>query len=406
MNHTEFAVSRFENRNGVTSWRVAGWLHGVRIRKNLKSREEAAAEKGALEIKAMQVAAGMRPILTTLAESQVRDAESAFRHLGNTSRPLSFLVNFALAHYRETQHEKKLSEAIVAYVAAKQHEQDQDLLSKSQCGRIRRDLKRLDEFFRNATVVALTGPRLMSFFERGMPSSKTYNNRRGIVSTFLKYSFQKGWLAENPLARIPARRIRRRRSSAITLTAASAGEMMHWLETLEGGRWVPFFALALFAGIRPAVPEGEITRLKPEHIDLEAGVISITPEVSKVHEARKIVIQPNLATWLRAYPIEKFRLVVPDFANRRAELSKKFALTHDVLRHTYISMFVAKFRSIGEAAIQAGNSESIIRKHYLDLKTTAEAADFFAILPMHVTTTKGSAKVVSFRQPSVLPTAV
>ena len=164
MNHTEFAVSRFENRNGVTSWRVAGWLHGVRIRKNLQSREEAAAEKGALEIKAMQVAAGMRPILTTLAESQVRDAESAFRHLGNTSRPLSFLVNFALAHYRETQHEKKLSEAIVAYVAAKQHEQDQDLLSKSQCGRIRRDLKRLDEFFRNATVVALTGPRLMSFF--------------------------------------------------------------------------------------------------------------------------------------------------------------------------------------------------------------------------------------------------
>jgi hypothetical protein len=35
-------------------------------------------------------------------------------------------------------------------------------------------------------------------------------------------------------------------------------------------------------------------------------------------------------------------------------------------------MFVAKFRSIGGAAIQAGNSESI-RKHYLDLKTTKEA---------------------------------
>ncbi len=44
-------------------------------------------------------------------------------------------------------------------------------------------------------------------------------------------------------------------------------------------------------------------------------------------------------------------------------------------------MFVAKFRSIGEASIQAGNSESIIRKHYLDLKTTAEADAFFGILP-------------------------
>ena len=43
MNHTEFVISRFENRNGTTSWRVSGWLHGLRIRKNLKSKEEAAA---------------------------------------------------------------------------------------------------------------------------------------------------------------------------------------------------------------------------------------------------------------------------------------------------------------------------------------------------------------------------
>ena len=54
------------------------------------------------------------------------------------------------------------------------------------------------------------------------------------------------------------------------------------------------------------------------------------------------------------------------------------------MRHTFISMFVAKFRSIGEASLQAGNSESIIRKHYLDLKTTEEAELFFGILPKHV----------------------
>jgi hypothetical protein len=54
------------------------------------------------------------------------------------------------------------------------------------------------------------------------------------------------------------------------------------------------------------------------------------------------------------------------------------------MRHTFISMFVAKFRSIGEASLQAGNSESIIRKHYLDLKTTEEAEQFFGILPKKV----------------------
>ena len=56
------------------------------------------------------------------------------------------------------------------------------------------------------------------------------------------------------------------------------------------------------------------------------------------------------------------------------------------MRHSYISFFVAKFRSIGEAALQAGNSESIIRKHYLDLKTTDEAERFFGILPERVST--------------------
>jgi hypothetical protein len=51
------------------------------------------------------------------------------------------------------------------------------------------------------------------------------------------------------------------------------------------------------------------------------------------------------------------------------------------MRHTFISMHVAKYRSMGEAALQAGNSESIIRKHYLDLKTPAEAEQFFGIMP-------------------------
>ncbi|MGH7995476.1 MAG: hypothetical protein ACREFX_03900 [Opitutaceae bacterium] len=64
-------------------------------------------------------------------------------------------------------------------------------------------------------------------------------------------------------------------------------------------------------------------------------------------------------------------------------MGQKFPLAHDVMRHSFISMFVAKFRSIGEAALQAGNSENIIRKHYLDLKTTEEAEQFFGILPCH-----------------------
>lgn len=81
--------------------------------------------------------------------------------------------------------------------------------------------------------------------------------------------------------------------------------------------------------------------------------------------------------------MDKGPIILENFKERRDRFAKKFNLTHEVLRHTFISMFVAKFRSIGEAAIQAGNSESIIRKHYLDLKTTKEAEAFYGIMPKH-----------------------
>lgn len=61
-----------------------------------------------------------------------------------------------------------------------------------------------------------------------------------------------------------------------------------------------------------------------------------------------------MAAWLRAYPLDEFPIIVPNFKKRREEFKDALKLTHDVLRHTFISMFVAKFRFIGEAAIQAG----------------------------------------------------
>jgi integrase len=383
MKHTKFVVSSFENRNGNTSWRVDGYFNGVRIRKNFKTREEAAAEQSVLELKALNAANGLHTIATVLTAEQVREAEAVFHRLAGNARPLSFYVDFAVANYRQPESQKLLADAVTEYVAAKEHELEQDHISPPQMERIRMDLKRLNTHFPRVTVAVITVAKVVEFLETGKPGMKTYNNRRGIVSTFFKFSFQRGWIAENPIPKVPHFRIRRRRGMAVTFTIVQAQALMDHFEAFEGGRWVPYFALCLFAGIRPGVPHGEITKLKADAVNLEAGMIFVSADVSKVREPRRVTIQPNLAAWLRAYPLDKFPLVAGDFQKRRGKFAKEFGLTHDVLRHTFISMFVAKFRSIGEASIQAGNSESIIRKHYLDLKTTAEADAFFGILPKY-----------------------
>jgi integrase len=362
---------------------VDGYFNDVRIRKNFKTREEAAAEQATLEINALNAANGLRTIATVLTAEQVREAEAVFHRLAGNARSLLFYVDFAVANYREPEKQKLLADAVAEYVAAKEHEFEQDHISRPQMERIRMDLKRLTARFPRVSVAVLTVAKLVEFLETGRPAMKTYNNRRGIVSTFFKFCFQRGWIAENPIPKVPHFRIRRRRGMAQTFSIAQAQALMEHFETFEGGRWVPYFALCLFAGIRPGVPQGEISKLKADAVNLEAGVIYVSADVSKVREPRRVTIQPNLAAWLRAYPLEKFPIVVGNFQKRRMKFAEKFGLTHDVLRHTFISMFVAKFRSIGEASIQAGNSESIIRKHYLDLKTTVEADAFFNILPKH-----------------------
>jgi len=381
MNHTEFSLSRFKNRNGVTSWRVSGMIGGERIRKNFRSREDAAAEKSILEIKALQATSGLRAIATALSEVQVREAEALFQRVAGKAHPLSFYVDFALANYRETDRQKSLTAAVGEYIASKEHEFEQNHISRSQFGSIRWELGKFQRHFLGKSVSELTVPGLITYLEMGGGGLKTYNNRRGILSTFFKFAFHRSWIAENPILRVPHHRIRRRRGMAQTFSVAQTRALMEYFEGFEGGRWIPYFALCLFAGIRPGVPNGEITKLRPEAVCLDTGIIYISAEVSKVREPRRIVIQPNLAAWLRAYPIGKHPIVVGNFHKRRAKFSKRFGLTHDVLRHTFISMFVGKYRSMGEAALQAGNSESIIRKHYLDLKSTAEAEEFFNILP-------------------------
>ena len=381
MQQSAFTVTRFLNRNGVTSWRVDGRLHGLRIRKNFKTREEAGAERAVLEAKATQAASNVRSASTFLTDDQLRQSEAAFRRLADASKPLAFYLDYALANYRAPEREVTVETAVTAYLASKKLEHERGMLSEGQLKDIRVRLDTLKKGFPNKSLSELSRDALAAHCQRGNPKPKTFNNRRGILFTFFKFAFCKDWVAANPLEKVPHLRIAHRRGSAATLSAEQAEKLMRHVEQIEGGAFVPFFALALFAGIRPCVRSGEILKLKPESVRLDTGVIHIEPEVSKVRMKRNVTIQPNLAAWLTAYPLKKFPIIPANLQHERASIAKAFDLSHDIMRHTFISMHVAKFRSMGEAALQAGNSESIIRKHYLDLKTAAEAEAFFGIMP-------------------------
>ena len=141
-----------------------------------------------------------------------------------------------------------LADAVTTYLAFKQREHDQKLLSISQLDHIRRHLGVLKKRFPAVLVSQLTTQQLTAHCQRGNAGPKTINNRRGILHTFFKFAFQKDWVAANPVEKIPHHRIAHRRGSATTLSAEQAEKLMHHVEQIDGGSLVPFFALALFAG--------------------------------------------------------------------------------------------------------------------------------------------------------------
>ena len=180
--------------------------------------------------------------------------------------------------------------------------------------------------------------KLLEYIQRDGGALKTQNNRRAVLLTLVKFAQRQGWLVANPLAGTTRHRIDHGRGSAPALNAAQAAEFMWHVENVHGGAFVPFFALCLFAGIRP---NGEISKLPAADVRLENNAVNIEPWVSKVGMRRLVTIQPNLAAWLRAYPLDKFPIVLPkdkmkNAVGKLSHIRTQFGLAHDVLRHTFI----------------------------------------------------------------------
>jgi hypothetical protein len=340
-----------------------------------------------------------RTLWTTLTPEENRDAVAAMNSLKSrgSSYSLSFAVDYFLQNYRPPDQEKAIDKAADEYIQHRERDCVREFISRAQFRSIKSEMLWFKGVFGRTSVSAITVEKFRDYLEtpRNRPRSrlvkkevtapKTWNNRRGLLSTFCLFCVERGYLAENTIAKVPQCKINGRKSMAQTLSFARVQELMEYLEAYDGsptrrlsdpqpaGFLVPFFALALFAGIRPDALYGEMGKLQPGDIDLNMGVVRVRPEVSKTTEMRVVAIQPNLLLWLEKYPLDRFPLLPgKNIVRILSEVRQKFSIGHDVLRHTYISMLVGAFRSVGDASLQAGNSEAIICRHYLDSKSTAE----------------------------------
>lgn len=367
-----------------SGFRVTWYEHGRRCRRFFTDQSKAKNLAAEINIRQINTLRSTHLVTTTLSQEQVTEAERAISKL--TPRyTLTEATDFFLQHHLDSDFSISIHRARREFIEAREKEGLEDSTVHQYSMVISRLAERIG---RETPIHEITTAMITDFLAAcrarngtDPATTKTWNNYRGDLANFFEWCTGQGWIGRNPAAEIPKKRATEKGIPQI-LTVEQARKLMAYLEDYHNGAFARHFSLALFAGIRPS-PRGELGKLHrhPDQerlIDLDRGVVHIPPDVSKTDQKRQIKIRDNLRAWLQEYPGPIF----PEYHQTRLQaIRKEFHLGHDILRHSFFSYHISAFRSVGDAAIEGGNSEAIIRRHYLNLATQREGEAFWRIYP-------------------------
>jgi len=222
----------------------------------------------------------------------------------------------------------------------------------------------------------------------------TRNNNRKTVVNLFNFAVSKGYVASNPASGIG--KAREERVEIGILTPSQVSNLL----TGATPEILPYFAIAVFAGIRPeelAPPLKSDARVEWSDVKRAQGIIRVRAEVSKVGKARNVKIEPTLAKWLEPYRLKKGPIAPANWrklfrATRAA--AKIETWPDDCLRHSFATYWLQVHRDAPALALEMGNSVDIILERYSKvLDDPQDAEKFWAVLPA-----KDDGKVVAFEQ--------
>jgi hypothetical protein len=375
---------------GYTSYLVQGWKeNGKWQRKQFKEHEKASTFAAALRVQMENKGRAQRMVLSPLTDEQHEEALQAFDKLGATYS-LAEAVAFFLRHHRPPEFTIRLADAVTLYLDDK----ERDGLRPRTVHGIGWTLGLFSTATDNPWTHEVTAQQVESFL-RGLrakngtdkASRRSWEIHRGALHGFFAWAAtadagsNRPFTFANPvdgIRKFSARQVREEQDAKpATTSPADVRRIFSVLMRWRRGALVRPFAFLYLAGIRP----DELKRMagrERELVNLKTRTITIPANVSKTRHERQVSISENLAAWLEAYPGD---LIPKNFEALNKKARKHFGLTHDEARHSFISYHVAAHRSIGDAALQAGNSENVVKRHYLNTHSREEGDEFFRIVP-------------------------
>ncbi len=395
MKQTRLTTPRRVKIGGKPFWQVTTPAPGGgRIRKTFKERDDARLfhERAKVQLAKFGQAA--------MIDDRTRtDAARAAEILDGTGKSIVDAAKFLRDHLARVEGGLPMKEAVADFLAQKKASGTSERHQGDIRSRLGRFLSALPETATTANV--LTGD--VDAFLSGLEGeARTRMGYRTILHIFFSWCESRELCAENPV------------SDSMTFKVVPPTPRI--LSPLDAERLLaacdrtilPGVLLGLFCGLRQA----EITRLDWRHVDIASGIVTVGADVAKTAARRTVEIPECAKQWLTPFarksgsvwpegeearnlwnlsrikagfgPFFSTRVAVNEAQTDPASgkpLENLQPWPANALRHSAISYRLAMTRDLPRVATEAGNSPSIVQRHYAEIVKPDEAKKFFAIIP-------------------------
>jgi integrase len=289
----------------------------------------------------------------------------------------------------------RVADCIDKYLAARELELQRGDLSEISMREVRGRMKQFKAAWGDLPIMAITRHTITDYLNSIPHTARTRVNVRARMSKLFSYCVQKEWIDVNPVTAVE---VKAKTSEVRILTVKQAADLMAAAKASSRPEiFVPYFAIALFAGMRP----GEVEQLDWSRIDFSTNTIEVLAHTSKVRESRFVHMEPNLLQWLTPHkksagsitgglrndPLKKALRPVKRAAGWFSKLDAVKAecdpneWVYDVMRHSYGSYWLAVNHDRAKLAELMGNDVKVIKKHYRRPILEATARKYWEILP-------------------------
>lgn len=225
------------------------------------------------------------------------------------------------------------------------------------------------------TVRSITVAQIDSFLLT-FENPRYRDNARGSLKSLFTWAQKQEFLPHGPTAAHRSDRPRVPKKDPVIFAVGDFETLMHRAEQAVPEA-IPYLAIGAFAGCRAS----EASRLRPEDIDLEQGIISLSSSITKTGRRRIAKITPNLKAWLTRYPLQE-GASFPHARLRDLCRETRIQWVANGPRKSFVSYMLATGNKTFDLAAQCGHSAAVAATCYAALATPAQGEAWFNINPI------------------------